>query len=425
MFRRISLANFKSFRKMDFDLTEGNIGKANNLALIYGTNGSGKSNLMDAVAFLKMSSHTIDGDSPDVSELAASVRAKGSEGPMALEFRFTNGSEDGEYLMEFDPDGNLIREKLDYTINKNAGNIFEISAENGNPTAIYSRQLYKNGPSKGIMDHGIVKYWGKHTFLSILRNEMSGLNPEYLDQLLGTGIMDVLDYLDGILICRPGLESLGGTVIDRMPDAGVIDSSETDSLSAFAEAAEAFLSSAFGDVSGVRYETEDDGQTTAYMMMVTRKDANGEIEVPIEDECLGVREAVRILPALLKGAGGGVALVDDIEYGFHEVILDNIFCIGLNGMEGQLIASTHDTIMLESANPRSVFMAKNGKIIPITEIERTQRNHNNRNRYFKGVFGAIPKSEPANLADLASKYRQSRTRTSYNEWAITQQRNDK
>ena len=141
MFRRISLANFKSFRKMDFDLTEGNIGKANNLALIYGTNGSGKSNLMDAVAFLKMSSHTIDGDSPDVSKLAASVRAKGSEGPMALEFRFTNGSEDGEYLMEFDPDGNLIREKLDYTINKNAGNIFEISAENGNPTAIYSRPL--------------------------------------------------------------------------------------------------------------------------------------------------------------------------------------------------------------------------------------------------------------------------------------------
>jgi hypothetical protein len=249
---------------------------------------------------------------------------------------------------------------------------------------------------------------------------MSSIGIAYPNCKIRTGIMDVMDYLDGIIICRPGQENLGRTPLDRMPDAGAIDSADSYLLDGFAKAAETFLSSAFGEDFGIRYETEDDGDETGYMMMVSRNGPDGDFEMPIEEECLGIRETVRILPALLKGAGGGVALIDDIEYGLHEVVLEGLFAAGLSGMKGQVIASTHDTVMLENANPRSIFMAKNGKVIPITEIERTQRNHNNRNRYFKGVFGAIPESEPANLADLASQSFQKRARTSYNAWTFIQ-----
>ena len=144
----------------------------------------------------------------------------------------------------------------------------------------------------------------------------------------------------------------------------------------------------------------DDG-LVAYEMTAGKE---GGARMSLEDECQGVRETVRILPALLARALGGVAFVDNIEFGLHEMVLNSLFGECLSNSTGQLVATSHDTVVLENANPHSIFMAKEGRIIPITEIERTQRNHNNRNRYFKGVFGAIPDPKPKNLAELAAEH---------------------
>ncbi len=402
MFRKIALENFKSFRRMEFNLTEGNVGKANNLALIYGTNGSGKSSLIDAIVFLKLSVDTLGrtGYESDLCEMASSVRTIGSEGDMKLCFMFTNKSEDGEYLMEFDEDGTLVREKLDYTINKNAGNIFDLSYDgNGDIADSYSRQLFKTSASKDIIENEVRKHWGRHTFLSIIKSEMTESEDGYLDEILGTGIKDVVDYIDSIIVSRPGYENMGPTSVDMFPEGGIMDAAEEEALGSFEKAAGGFVKSAFDGIAGLRYDTEADGDEVAYWLNVEK--ADGTI-LPIDDECQGVREMVRILPALLTGSAGGVAFMDNMEFGMHEVLLDSVFNSCLSKAKGQIVATTHDTILLENANPHSIFMAKEGKIIPITEIERTQRNHNNRNRYFKGVFGAIPDPKPADLVELAA-----------------------
>ena len=404
MFRKITLCNFKSFERMEFNLTEGNVGKANSLALIYGANGSGKSNLIDSVVFLKLSTETLvgTGDDPDLGEMARSVKRIGSEGNMKLEFMFTNGNEDGEYLMEFDDDGRLVREKLDYTINKNAGNIFELVWENGSITDCYSKQLFKNSAAKDIVEYGVRKHWGEHTLLSMIRREMLETDADHLNEMLGTGMRNVIGYIDSIVICRPGYESMGPRAIDRSPEAGAMASEEAGCLKPFEKVASAFVGSMFDDVADLRYETEefDDG-LVAYEMTAGKE---GGARMSLEDECQGVRETVRILPALLARALGGVAFVDNIEFGLHEMVLNSLFGECLSNSTGQLVATSHDTVVLENANPHSIFMAKEGRIIPITEIERTQRNHNNRNRYFKGVFGAIPDPKPKNLAELAAEH---------------------
>ena len=59
MFTRINLRNFRSFDSIEFDLTKkGNSPK--NLAIIYGENGAGKSNLLSAFVLLDELLGTMD-----------------------------------------------------------------------------------------------------------------------------------------------------------------------------------------------------------------------------------------------------------------------------------------------------------------------------------------------------------------------------
>ena len=213
-----------------------------------------------------------------------------------------------------------------------------------------------------------------------------------LSELLGTGVMDFVEYVDGIIVCRPGHDNLGPRPVDRRPESGC--SNDEDSLERFIHAAELFINSVFGDRLSARYERDGNG---GYRMVLKK----GGLDIPLEEESQGIRQAVRLLPGLLSAARGGVAVIDDVEHCIHEAVLKTLFEECLGNISGQVIATTHCTTLLEDANPHGVFMVADGKITPITSIERTQKNHNNRTRYFKGVFGALPDPVPVDLAELA------------------------
>ena len=57
MFKKIFFQNFKSFSNLTFDLI--NRGRPKNVIAIYGENGSGKSNIVDAFKLLRLSMDTI------------------------------------------------------------------------------------------------------------------------------------------------------------------------------------------------------------------------------------------------------------------------------------------------------------------------------------------------------------------------------
>ncbi len=392
MIRRIQLENFKAFEKADLDFTDGNLGKANSITLIYGPNGGGKSSLVDSLAFLKLSTMTLcPYEGADLGDMAAASRRRGSDGRVKLRFWISNGEEDGEYLTEFGPDGRIVHERLDYTINKNSGCIYDLSTEEG---PAFSRQLFKSVSARDAIEYEVRKNWGKHTFLSIVRREMQEYGEARLSDLLGTGILGFIGYVDGIIVCRPGNENLGPSQVERFPESGFVE--DMESLNAFARVADRFVPSLFKEYASASYETDSYGR---YRLMLRKRDSDE--DVPLEEESQGLREAVRLLPGLLKAAGGGVAVVDDVEHCLHEIVLKTVFERCLDNASGQLIATTHNTSLLEDANPHGVFMMDKGKATPITSIERTQKNHNNRARYFKGVFGAIPDPEPVDLAELA------------------------
>ena len=172
---------------------------------------------------------------------------------------------------------------------------------------VFSRQLFKSVAAKDAFEYEVRKNWGRHTFLSILWRELKECGKEELSELLGTGVLDFVGYVDGIVVCRPGYENLGPRQVDRCPESGA--DGDADSLEGFASAADAFLPSMFSGVTSARYESFGDG---SYAMVVGKEGTDAEI--PLEEESQGVRETVRILPGLLKAAGGGVALIDDVEH---------------------------------------------------------------------------------------------------------------
>ena len=404
MFRRIVVDNFKSFKHAEFNLTEGNIGRANNMALLFGANGGGKSNIMYSIIFLKESLKTLADRGVDVRQMAEVSRNWGSDGNMSMEYSFSNGAEDGEYLLEFDSENRLVREKLDYTINKNPGNIFDIRIEDGMRMCEFSRQLFKTALFRDIMENDIEKWWGDHTFLSIIFKQASESRKEYLSEMLGTGILGVVKYIDDIQVCRPGMDNMGCGLFKYDPFEGVVPRGDARSIEKFADVAGFFISSTYDDIVGIDLESWIDGNMMHYRMNVVREFDGERYVCPAKKECTGVKEALRILPALMCCANGGTALVDNIEFGLHEAVLKNIFDNCLAGISGQLITASTATILLENSNPHHVFVVKDGTVTPFPQIERTQKNHNNRNRYLKGVFGALPEPAPVDLCELSEQF---------------------
>ena len=79
MFKRIELDNFRSFTHIVFDL-EGAGGTPAPYALVYGENGSGKTDLVESVAFLKRSIKTLVPEGvPEYEELSTGISAYARE----------------------------------------------------------------------------------------------------------------------------------------------------------------------------------------------------------------------------------------------------------------------------------------------------------------------------------------------------------
>ena len=79
----------------------------------------------------------------------------------------------------------------------------------------------------------------------------------------------------------------------------------------------------------------------------------------------------------------------------------------LGEIKGQLIITTHNTSLLKILEPRCAFIINvdlNGEreIRSISKIIRTQKNHNNQDRYLKGVMDGVPYMGSLDLDEIAS-----------------------
>ena len=156
MFTKIKLQNFRSFDKIEFDLTlKNNIPK--NLVFVYGENGAGKSNLLSAFVLLnelidtmnlrdayeellKRESFTSDErmkrffrekvmeELRDIQSIIDDYRMIDNDEPIIAEYEFYIKGNIGRYYIEFGKE-EIQHERLEYLLNKRRGVCFDCTSE--------------------------------------------------------------------------------------------------------------------------------------------------------------------------------------------------------------------------------------------------------------------------------------------------------
>ena len=125
---------------------------------------------------------------------------------------------------------------------------------------------------------------------------------------------------------------------------------------------------------------------------------------------------MELFPLLFNCTMGQTACVDEIDTGIHDLLMKDlldVLCAALEDLPesqpgSQLIATTHNTLLLDSLPPESVYVLRskaNGQkeISCITEYEfRTHKNNSVRHRYLQGLYQGVPETGFLDLAELVS-----------------------
>ncbi len=393
--------------------------------LIYGENGSGKTNLIDSLMFLGRSSMTashgqyedIDGkvvrgslDTPRtedpgivhrcITDLASQYRMIGAEGDMRLCYRIEMDGHDATYTLEFDEENRILSESLDYIVNKRRGNLFRI----GRDEVRIQRGLMTGGYRKEIR-RLVERYWGRHTFVAILMHEYGTKNESSFDSNVSDNIRSFLNYIGSMMVVKKNESFMPSYGTIRLP-SGIIGSKDTDDLDRTEASLSKFLSRSYSDIRSVHFlrENLDDGMIR-YELYFDKRIAGKIRAIPADKESSGTKYLMDILPLLLFCADGRTVAIDGIDTGIHDLLISQLIGQCIPDITGQLIATTHDTSLMTSKDAPNIFIIsidRNGykRIESIQSTEPPNVKTNVQKRYMEGHYSGIPLVADIGLKDI-------------------------
>jgi len=214
MIRYVKLANYKSLVNLQVDFMKTKT-VPKKLVLIYGENGIGKSNFANSFYTLNETMRTMSSIEmlkkiiekseekadyyksflekylkdrfKDIKMIINDCKTIDSDENMVLEYGFICNKKNGTYRIEMDNE-EIVSEKLEYVINKNQTYYFDINKNNVKiNTSIFNDKDYYNEFME-LID----KYWGKHSFLSILSYEIEDKKREYMNKKIAKNLYDCL-----------------------------------------------------------------------------------------------------------------------------------------------------------------------------------------------------------------------------------------
>ncbi|MDO5853335.1 MAG: ATP-binding protein [Thermoplasmata archaeon] len=443
MFKRVVLDNFKSFCHLDVDFT-GSKDIPHDYVAVFGRNGSGKTNLIQAFQFLIDSTKTLEHPYPhedsfkgtimleegfencdeetvdligkfaklvgentrerlfslNTSRLVGESKMLGAKGNMRMEFTFVLNGADAVYSMEFGENDRIVYENLDCRIGNRKGSIFTISRdENKQISTRYHKSFFVEKEGLPALWDAISNDWGPHTLLSILRRERDSI-----ESMVCNEVYDALDHFDDVRICLRGRK---GMTFDL--ESGIIRSDKRKMLEAYESAISKFFIRTSLDIRNVHYDVYEDGGRIHYQLYFEKR-INGEFQdVKSSHESLGTRNLLRLLPYLMELSRGKTVLIDEIDTGIHVELMYLILEEILGSGNGQLIMTTHNTRLLLKLDPKKAYVINQHyndakTITPISSIARTQKNNNNEDRYHNGVFGDIPHTSLIDMEEISGTF---------------------
>ncbi|MBQ8010079.1 MAG: AAA family ATPase [Oscillospiraceae bacterium] len=443
MFTYIRLKNFMSFGDIEFDFRK-NAKTAKNFIALYGENGCGKSNFVKSIDFL-CNAITSLSQLNEFQELAENIALADKEHlPMILDMikgRYDiakrmaesrmadcNESTEAEYVFLVDGkewvyrlvfDERFTEESLYGYQDRKSGYIYQLSAaEDGTIEKKFWGGLFKSAKGKEDFLNLIEKYWGKHTFLSIIFNQLQNTNIQYMAESMSSKAGILISEIVRISVCQMGCDRKSVRMNPRphtlLTDVrnGEIEESDLPKLALTEKILKKFLTQTYADIKDISYETtrSEDGDIE-YQLYIDKMIAGKVRRISAEQESAGTQRILDVFRIILGSFFGITVVYDEIDNGIHDLLLKNIIDCARPYITGQLIITTHNTLLLESIDKHSAYLIDvdyegNKEAICFDEY-KIQGTDNMRIKYLKGLFGGTPYGDGVDYDEIISELKEA------------------
>lgn len=436
MFTYIKAKNFKSLKDIEFNLNKTKT-KTNQFISIYGENGSGKTNIVELFKLLqqitmarridvvmnkmpkefwKIQEEMSDQLSMEIREIFQlspqlnQYRMLDEKEATEIEYGFKINNKNGFYYIKFNNE--IIEEKLYYMAGKQRGYLFQIKKDDSKINKDLNNSIFLNKKYNEELTEGIDKYWGKYSFLSLLSFEMAEKNKYYIENNISKNIFEVINHIWEMTV------HVDKGTFRTIPDSfvkvrklnniqvGNVKKEKIHEIEKYENILNIFFTQAYADIKEVKYKI-DEKEDRLYYELYFNKMIGGKIKsIPSKYESDGTKRILNQFDTIIGSLLGETVILDEIDNGIHDVLMKNIIMSIKDEITGQLIITTHNTLLLEILPKEYIYILStdyngNKTINSIKEYGiKIQKNNNARDLYFKGVFGGIPTTDYIDFEEI-------------------------
>lgn len=436
MFTYVKAKNFKSLKDIEFNLNKTKT-KTNQFISIYGENGSGKTNIVELFKLLqqitmarridvvmnkmpkefwKIQEEMSDQLSMEIREIFQlspqlnQYRMLDEKEATEIEYGFKINNKNGFYYIKFNNE--IIEEKLYYMAGKQRGYLFQIKKDDSKINKDLNNSIFLNEKYNEELTEGIDKYWGKYSFLSLLSFEMAEKNKYYIENNISKNIFEVINHIWEMTV------HVDKGTFRTIPDSfvkvrklnniqvGNVKKEKIHEIEKYENILNIFFTQAYADIKEVKYKI-DEKEDRLYYELYFNKMIGGKIKsIPSKYESDGTKRILNQFDTIIGSLLGETVILDEIDNGIHDVLMKNIIMSIKDEITGQLIITTHNTLLLEILPKEYIYILStdyngNKTINSIKEYGiKIQKNNNARDLYFKGVFGGIPTTDYIDFEEI-------------------------
>lgn len=424
MIKNIYFENYKSFKKFNYEIKS--YKNSTNLYLIYGENGSGKSNIISSLYLLSELNNSLNFldsfkeyglkeefkkddfynlineylKSKDISQVLKSAKRIGSKDDMKLKYTFLINDKEYQYKLKFN-DEKLIHESLMAPMSKNKVLVYSIDYID-EPILKFNTNLFSKSYEKDIKEL-IKTYFGKHTLLSIINFELNKKNKDFLKKNIHRTIFDLINYItDMSILYKEGINKQQKVIANHNKllynlSSGIINKKHKDKVDKTEESLNIYFKSLYSDIKSVYYKQIPEENNITYELYLRKMIGEEIVSVPFYYESRGTKKLLELFPFFIKLLKGGIVVIDELESGVHDVLISILMeKLETSNIKGQLIATTHNTMLLDIINKDQIYMLDlddlGNKVIYNLKDSGVviQPNHSVYNNFIKGAYGGIP-----------------------------------
>ena len=231
---------------------------------------------------------------------------------------------------------------------------------------------------------------------------------EYIREQLSENFNLIMEFLSRIS-CKVKFGSRQERGIIGLPheifgdfDEGTIAKEDEHLLDKTEKMLNIFFKKMYVDIKKVFYKRTTQENTIHYQLMQTKLIAGKKRNIEFSMESTGTQSLLQLLPFMLVVIKGSTAIIDEFDTGVHDLLVKSIVNSLYNNLSGQLIMTTHNTLLMESGISKECIYVinelENGdkEVQCITYYDnKIHANTNIRDQYMNGKYKGIPK--PANI----------------------------